>query len=171
MQEINIKENLDFDDFMKANFPQALQPIYKKRVFKLNISFGIIYLLISFYIFYQSYSKDGKIQVIHLSFIVFTLIFFFLAYYLAKRENRLYKEMFDNINELETVYQITPETIRVSNKENSLAYKKSQLKKITNLDKWLVFDFDNEERLSIYKPNINKNDWEFIQKHYSNFIE
>jgi len=170
MQEIIIKENLEFEDFMKANFPQALRPFYKKRIFKLNVSFGIIYLLISSYIFYQGYLKGEKIQLIHLSFIVFTLIFFFLAYYLAKRENRLYREMFDNIGELETHYQITPDTIRVSNKEHSLAYKKDQLKKITDLDKWLVFDFDNEERLSIYKPNINKNDWEFIQKHYSKFI-
>jgi len=170
MKEIFIKENLDFEDFMKANFPQALEPFYKKRVFKINLVFGIVYFLISLYIFYQSYSKDGKIQVIHISFIVFTLIFFFLAYYLAQRENKLYRKMFEDINHLNTQYNFTPDTIRVTNNQNSLSYSKKQLQKITDLDKWLVFDFNNDERLTIYKPNITDTDFNFIHQHYLNFF-
>ncbi len=170
MKEIIIKENLDYEDFMKANFPQALQAFYKKRVFKINVVFGLVYLMISLYIFYQSFSKNGKIQVIHFSFVVFTLIFFFLAYYLAKRENKLYRKMFEDIKDLNTEYIITPDSLKVTNKINSLSYSKNQLKEILDLNKWVVFNFDNEERLSLYKPNLTEKDWDFIRKHYSEFI-
>jgi Ca2+/Na+ antiporter len=171
MQEIIIKENLDYNDFMKANFPQALQPFYKKRVFKINVAFGLVYLFISLYIFYQSFIKDGKIQVIHYSFVVFTLVFFLLAYYLAKREVKLYRKMFKDISQLETQYIITPDSIKVTNKNNSLAYTKKQLHEITELDKWLVFDFKNGERLSIYKPNITQKNRQFIEEYYSGYIK
>ncbi len=170
MNEIRIKENLDFQDFMEANFPQALQAFYKKRVFKINVIFGLVYFMISLYIFYQSYSKEGKIQVIHYSFVVFTLIFFFLAYYLAKREIKVYRKMFEDIRQLGTEYSITPSEIRASNQEHSLAYKKKDLKEIKELDKWLVFDFKNGERLTLYKPNVSEKDWEFIRQNYSQYF-
>ncbi len=170
MKEIKIIENLDYEDFMKANFPQALAPFYKKRVFKINVIFGLVYFLISLYIFYQSYTKNGKIEVIHYSFIFFTLIFFFLAYYLAKREEKLYKKMFHDIRQLGTEYIFTPDEIRVINPENSLRYKKNMLDTVTELDKWLVFDFNNGERISVYKPNIQPQQMEFIKEKYSQYF-
>ncbi len=171
MQEIKIKEKLDYEDFMKANFPQALQAFYKKRVFKINVAFGIVYFFISLYIFYQSFLKEGKIQAVHYSFLLFTLLFFFLAYYLAKRETKLYKKMFSDIQNLETEYVFTPQKIRVSNKNTTFSYDKKDLQNITVLDKWLVFDFENGERISLYKPNISPEAENFLRTHFQEFMK
>ncbi len=167
---IKINENIDFQDFMEANFPQALRPFYQKRIFIINFIFGIVYLMIAGYVFYQSYKTNGKIETIHISFLVFGFIFFAMAYFLSKREIKVYRRFINQMNDLKTVYTIDENGIQVVNKENQLTYPKKEIKNIEELPKWLVFYFKNNEKITIYKPNASKEQLDYIHKIFSSFF-
>ena len=153
---IQIKEHLDHHDFLEANFPHALKPFYKKRLFIVNIAFAVLYLSASIYIFIASYKNHVKLGTGHFMYLFFGLLFGLLSYYLIRREKRIYNKLVDDINDLETVYTIEKDSIKVDNKKAHLSYKHQDLQQFTELDKWLVFEFNNAERIAIYKPNISE---------------
>ena len=167
---IKIKENIDFQDFMEVNFPKVLKPFYTKRIFIINIMFGVLYFIIAGYVFYQTYKNHGKLENVHYSFLIFGLVFFILAYYLSKREIKVYKRFVDKMNDLETTYTIDENGIQVINKENQLSYLKKEIEQIRELPKWLVFYFKNDEKISIYKPNATNEQLAYIHKTYSSLF-
>jgi len=166
---IKIKEKLDLKDFLEANFPEVLQPFYKKRIFIINSLFGLLYLSIAGYIFYQTYKVHGKIETVHISFIVFGFIFFALAYYLSKRELKVYRKFIDQMNDLKTVYTIDENQISVENKNNKFSYRFNEISEFKELPKWLVFEFKNGEKISIYKPNIQAEDYNLLIEKFKKF--
>ena len=150
---IVIKEKLDYQDFMQANFPNALKPFYKKRMFIVNLAFALLYISATIYIFVMSFRNGIKIGWSHFMYLFFGLLFSGLSYYLIRREKKIYHKTLQDINDLQTVYTIDEESIKVDNKKIHLVYKKSDIKDLIDLDKWLVFECKNDERIAIYKPN------------------
>ncbi len=162
MQPIQVKEHLDYHDFLEAGFPQAIKPIYKKRLFIINMAFGILFILASFYLFYETYKNGIKFGSMHYFYLFFAVLFPFLAFYMVRKEQKFYTNLVDRINQLETVYTFTDDTISVINKEQNLVYKTDELKNVTELPKWLIFEFNDDSRLAVYKPNISPQDMDIL---------
>jgi hypothetical protein len=89
------------------------------------------------------------------------LVFSFLSIYISKREKIVYQKLVNDINNLQTTYEFSETGIRVENKVTQLSYHRNEIKTIEELDKWYVFYFKNQEKLTIYKPNLGKNEDEF----------
>ncbi len=158
MKTIIIKEQLNHKDFLENAFPKINKPIYKKRLFIINMAFGILFMLATGYLFYQSLNNHIKFGSMHYFYLVFAILFPFLAFYLVHREKKYYHKLVDQINDLKTVYTITDTYLNVKNKEVDLNYPLKELKRFTDSPKWLIFEFNNDERVVIYKPNIAKED-------------
>ena len=164
MKNIQIKEHLDSKDFLEASFPEVAKPIYKKRLFIINMAFGLLFIVASIYLFYETYKTGIKFGNMHYFYLFFTILFPFLAYYLVRKEKNFYKKLVDQINDLNTIYTFTDNQITIKNKAQNLVYKVNQIKNIDNRPKWLVFEFKNNERLAIYKPNIAPADLKQLQQ-------
>ncbi len=150
---VTIKEKLDFYDFMEANFPQVLKPFYKRRLFIINMAFGLLFLVATVYLYYESYRNHIRFESIHYAYLFFTLLFTFLAFYLLRRERKIYRETVRKINDLNTIYIFDNQYVKVRNKQVDLTYKIKDVKKVIELPKWLLIIFNNDERIHIYKPN------------------
>ena len=164
---IIIKEKLEYKDFMEANFPKVLKPFYTKRIFIMNMAFASLYIAASVYIFYESYKKGFTLELQHYGFAFFALLFIALPFYLHRREKKVYTKLVDDINDLQTTYTINDNEIKVDNKKANLVYKNKNVNNFIVLDKWLVFEMKNEERLAIYKPNIQPEDMTKVLKIYT----
>lgn len=151
---IKVKENIDYQDFMEANFPNVLKPFYTKRMFIINILFAVVYVGIAIYIFSAHFKNGFKLEFQHYTFIFFGLLFTWLAFYVMRREKRIYRKLVKDINALATEYSIDANDIRVHNDKSDLHYKRSDIKEVEELPKWFVFYFKNNDKLSIYKPNL-----------------
>ncbi len=162
MKRIQIEEQLTYRDFMEANFPQVLKPFYKKRLFIVNMAFGILFSIATIYLYIQSFKNGIRFESIHYMYLFFAVLFTFLAFYLVKREHKLYSKIVADINDLHTIYTIDEQSIQVKNKKTELNYPLQNLKNFIELPKWLVFEFEPDERIAIYKPNISKEDLEAI---------
>jgi len=156
MKTIQIKEQLNTHDFLEASFPQAVKPLYKKRLFIINMAFGILFILASIYLFLETFKNGIKLGAMHYFYLFFALLFPFLAFYLIRREKKFYHNLVDQINDLNTVYTFENHKIKVSNKEQNLVYKFDEVDQVQELPKWLIFVFKNGERLAIYKPNATE---------------
>jgi len=166
MNQIQIKENLDYTDFLEANFPQVLAPLYKKRLFIINIAFGLLFTIATIYLYIQSFKNGIRFESVHYMYLFFAVLFTFLAFYLVKREKKMYRKIVDEINGLKTVYIIDDQNIQVQNNQVNLTYHKKDLLQTTDLPKWLVFEFKNGERVVVYKPNISEKDLKVILEIY-----
>ena len=151
---IIIKEKLDTRDFLEANFPHVLEPVYKRRYFLINIAFAVVFVLLSLYLYYISNKNNLKFEAANYAYLFFALLFVFLGFYLIRRERKIYEKVVRQINDLQTIYHIGEKEIKVDNKAVNLRYKTSDIKQIKNLPKWFVIEFDNDERISLYKPNM-----------------
>ena len=149
-----IKEKLDTRDFLEANFPHVYAPIYKKRYFIINMAFGILFALATLYLYFLTFKNHIKFEATHYIYLLFSVLFIFLAFYLVKREKKLYGKAVDQINDLNTVYTIDKHQIKVDNKQVNLRYKTSDIKRIIEWPKWFVIEFNNNERINLYKPNM-----------------
>jgi len=158
MKEIQVKEHLDPYDFLEMSFPQVVKPFYKKRLFIINMAFGVLFILASLYLFYETLKNGIKLGSMHYFYLFFAVLFPFLAFYLVRREKKFYDNLVKQINDLQTVYTLTDNHIKVDNKEQHLTYTIDEIKDITELPKWLIFEFGNDERLAIYKPNVQQED-------------
>jgi len=158
MKKIEIKEHINHQDFLEASFPDVVKPIYKKRLFIINMAFGILFIFATIFLFVQTYKSGLGIETMHYFYLVFALLFPFLAFYLHKREKKFYNKLVDSLNDLETVYTFTDDTVKVKNKQAKLVYKLNEIDNVKELPKWLIFEFKNNERIAIYKPNINRED-------------
>ena len=166
MKTIQIKEHLNHYDFLKASFPQAVKPFYKKRLFIINMAFGLLFILASIYLFFETFKNDVKLGYMHYFYLFFAILFPFLAFYLIRREKKFYHDLVDQINALNTVYTFNNKEIQVNNKEQNLVYDFNEINQVQELPKWLIFKFKNDERLAIYKPNITKNDLEILRQEF-----
>jgi len=160
---IEITEKLDYQDFMEANFPHVLAPFYTKRLFIINIAFAVLFSGASIYIFTQSIKNGVKLSAYHYGYAFFALLFIFLSFYLIKKEKTVYQNLVNDINALETKYLFNDEGIQVSNEKTTLKYHRNEIKSIDELDKWYVFNFKNQEKLTVYKPNLGENEVVFKQ--------
>jgi len=162
--EIIIKEKLNTEDFLEANFPHVLQPFYKRRYFLINMAFAVVSALATVYLYYISKKNHLKFQSVHYSYLFFALLFTLLAFYLIKRERRIYNNVVKQINDLGTTYSLSENNIKVDNEKVHLNYKTSEIKNISDLPKWFVFEFNNGERISLYKPNMTPEQKEMLKK-------
>jgi len=151
---IVIKEKLDTRDFLEANFPHVLEPVYKRRYFLINIAFATVFVLLSLYLYYITAKNNLKFEAANYMYLIFALLFVFLGFYLIRRERKIYERVVRQINDLETVYHIGEKEIKVDNKAVNLRYKTSDIRQIRNLPKWFVIEFNNDERINLYKPNM-----------------
>jgi hypothetical protein len=158
---IKITEQLDYQDFMEVNFPHVLQAFYTKKMVLINIIFALMFLAATIYMFTQSIKNGVEIGGVHYGYVFFTLVFSFLSIYISKREKIVYQKLVNDINNLQTTYEFSETGIRVENKVTQLSYHRNEIKTIEELDKWYVFYFKNQEKLTIYKPNLGKNEDEF----------
>jgi len=156
MKSIQIKEHLNHHDFLEASFPQAVKPLYKKRLFIINMAFGILFIFASVYLFYATIKNGIKLGAMHYFYLFFALLFPFLAFYLVRREKKFYHNLVDQINALNTVYTFENHKIKVTNKEQDLVYNFDEVDHVQELPKWLIIIFKNGERLAIYKPNATE---------------
>ena len=154
MTDIRIKEHLEYEDFLKNAFPDVVKPIYKKRLFIINMAFGVLFILATIYLFTQSIQNGIAFKTMHYFYLFFALLFPFLAFYLMRKEKKFYYDLVDKINALETEYIFSGDTIKVKSKQAELDYKVNEIKQVEDLPKWLIFIFKNDERIAIYKPNI-----------------
>ena len=166
MKNIQIKEHLNYRDFLEVSFPQVVKPIYKKRLFIINMAFGILFILASIYLFTATLNNGIKLGAMHYFYLFFAVLFPFLAFYLVRREKKFYHKLVDQINALNTIYTFENNHIKVSNKEQNLVYSYDEIDHIEELPKWLIFMFKNSDRLAIYKPNISKEDLEVLQHQF-----
>jgi len=151
---IIIKEKLDTHDFLEANFPHVLQPVYKRRYFLINISFAVVFVLLFLYLYYITSKNRIEFEAANYAYLFFAMLFVFLGLYLIRREKKIYEKVVRQINDLETVYHIGEKEIKVDNKAVNLRYKTSDVQQIRNLPKWFVIEFNNDERINLYKPNM-----------------
>jgi hypothetical protein len=158
---IIITEQLDYQDFMEANFPHVLQPFYTRKMVLINIVFALMFLGATIYMFTQSAKNGVEIGGAHYGYVFFTLVFSFLSIYINKREKKVYQELVKDINNLQTTYEFSETGIRVENKATQLNYHRNEIKKIDELDKWYIFNFKNSEKLTVYKPNLGENEDDF----------
>jgi hypothetical protein len=156
-----ITEHLDYQDFMEANFPDVLGPFYTKRIILINIIFALMFIGATIYMFVQSIKNGIKIGGVHYSYIFFSLVFSFLSIYINKREKKVYQELVKDINNLKTTYEFSETGIKVQNKTTQLNYHRNEIKTIDELDKWYIIHFKNNEKLTIYKPNIGNKELDF----------
>ena len=156
--KIVIKEQLNLNDFLKANFPHPLKPFYANRLFIINISFAVLFGISTIYLYFISFQKDIQFEAAHYIYLLMSLVFAFLSFFLVYQEKKKYKNIIEQINGLETNYIITPKNIIVKNKKVHITYNTKDLTKFTDLPKWLVFEFKNGEKVSIYKPNVSTTD-------------
>jgi len=168
---IKVKENIDYQDFMKINFPDVLKPFYTKRMFIINILFAVVYMGIAIYVFSTSFKNGVKFEFQHYTFIFFGLLFTWLAFYVMRREKRIYHKLVNNINDLATEYTFDNNDIRVHNDISNLHYKRSDIKEIKELSKWYIFYFKNDDKLSIYKPNFGDKVQDFKQMYQSLIVD
>ncbi len=166
MKTIEIKEQLNRDDFLESAFPQVVKPIYKKRLFIINMAFGILFVLATIYLFSQSLKNHIKFEGMHYFYLFFAVLFPVLAFYLVHREKKYYYGIIDKINALNTVYIINDNHLKVSNNEVQLTYPFDELKQVTDSPKWLIFEFGKDERVVIYKPNINEEDYKLLKEKF-----
>jgi len=167
--EITINEKLELNDFLEANFPHVLKPFYTRRLFIINMAFGLLFTVATVYLYFQSFKNHIHFEMAHYLYLFFAVLFTFLAVYLLKREKKIYRNLINEINSLNTVYTIADNNIKVKNTKVDLKYDLKDLKNFIELHKWIVFEFNNGERLSIYKPNIAPEDLEkLIRKFKTN---
>lgn len=163
--EITIKEKLELNDFLEANFPHVLKPFYTRRLFIINMAFGLLFTVATAYLYFQSFKNHIHFETAHYLYLFFAVLFTFLAVYLLKREKKIYRKLINDINSLNTVYTINDNNIKVKNAKVDLKYDLKDLKDFIELPKWIVFEFNNGERLSLYKQNIVQEDLaELIRK-------
>lgn len=166
MKPIEITEHLNHQDFLEMAFPQVVKPFYKKRLFIINMAFGILFSLASIYLILESLRNHIKFGNMHYFYVFFAFLFIFLAFYLLHREKKYYQHLVDQINNLNTVYTITDKSVNAKNKDVDLTYPISELTDIQDLPKWLIFEFNETERLVIYKPNIQADDLEVMKQKF-----
>ncbi len=159
--QIEITEKLDYQDFMEVNFPHVLAPFYTKRIVIINIAFAVLFSGASIYIFTQSFNNGIELSAYHYGYAFFALLFIFLSFYLNNKEKHFYQNLVNDINALQTKYVFTDKGIKVSNEKTNLNYHRNEIKNIDNLDNWYVFNFKNQEKLTVYKPNLGENEQEF----------
>ncbi len=166
MKEIVVKEHLDTVDFLKAGFPDVMKPLYKKRLFVINMAFGVLFVLASIYLFFETFKNGIKLGSMHYFYLFFAILFPFLAFYLNRREKKFYYDLVDKINALHTQYIFTNDTIKVKNKQAELVYPNDEIENIEEEPKWLIFEFKNDERIAIYKPNISQEDLQNLRQKF-----
>ncbi len=167
MQPIKVKEKLDYHDFLAAGFPEVVKPLYKKRLFIINMAFGILFILASIYLFFETYKNGVKLGSMHFFYLFFAFLFPFLAVYLVRKEKKFYTNLVDQINQLQTVYTFTDDTISVVNNEQNFSYPVSAIKQVIDMPKWLIFEFNDDTRLAIYKPNIAADDLAVLKEKFN----
>lgn len=160
---IIIRENIDFQDFMEANFPHVLQPFYTKRYFLINAAFALVFIFVVVYLYLIQKDTNSKLQTTIYIYAFFILVFTFLAFYLVKREKKIYQNLVKDINDLQTVYQFGDKQLKVKNKKTDLTYSYSNIREIKDMEKWLIIEFNTDEKVVIYKPNVSENDWQAIK--------
>lgn len=158
MKQIHIKEHLDYNDFLQTAFPDVAKPVYKKRLFIINMAFGILFVFATIYLFTQTIKNGVGFETMHYLYLFFAILFPFLAFYLVWKEKKYYYGLVDKINELHTEYIFTENEIIVKNDQSELRYAYDEIKEVDDLPKWLVFIFDNDERIAVYKPNAKPED-------------
>ncbi|GEM_PF-5367485 len=161
-----LKEKMNYADFMEANFPKVLRPFYKKRIIIVNLSFAVLYLMAAAYLFYTGLSKGIQLKAEHYVFLAFGLLFILLPIYLLRKEKKVYAEVFKQIQDLQTTYEIDNNQIRVKNPETDLTYQRKQIKELVELPKWFVFNFKNGERIAIHKDSFNKTQLDEFRQTY-----
>ncbi len=162
MKEIHVKEHLDHKDFLQVAFPDVEKPIYKKRLFIINMAFGILFVFASIYLFTQSIKNGIAFETMHYFYLFFAILFPFLAFYLVYKEKKYYYGLVDKINASHTEYIFTDNAIKVKSNQAELRYPCNDIKEVDDLPKWLIFIFQNEERIAVYKPNIAAEDLETL---------
>ena len=170
MTDIRIKEHLDYEDFLKNAFPDVVKPIYKKRLFIINMAFGVLFIFATIYLFTQSVKNGIGFETMHYFYLFFALLFPFLAFYLIRKEKKFYYGLVDRINDLETEYIINGNNIKVKSKQAELVYPVHEIKQVEDLPKWLIFKFQNDERIAIYKPNIPAENLKILKEEFQKFI-
>ena len=153
---IVVEEKIGFYDFLEANFPQVLQPFYTRRLFIINMAFAVLFIIATAYLYIASYQNHIRFESIHYMYLFFAVLFTFLAFYLLKREKKIYRKILDQINDLHTVYTIADKHIEVKNTKVHLHYTHNEITEVIDLPHWLVFEFVNGDRISIYKPNLTE---------------
>ncbi len=166
MKTIEIKEQLNPEDFLESAFPQVVKPVYKKRLFIINMAFGILFVLATIYLFLQSLKNHIKFESMHYFYLFFAVLFPVLAFYLVHREKKYYYGIVDKINALNTIYTINDNQIKISNNEMQLSYPLDELRQVTDSPKWLIFEFGENERVVIYKPNIDEGDFKLLKEKF-----
>jgi amino acid permease len=161
---IIVKENIDFQDFMEANFPQVLRPFYTKRYFLINIIFALVFIFIVIYLSLIQAEKHSKLTTTIYIYTFFVFLFTFLAFYLVKRETKIYRNLVNEINDLQTTYYFEDKQLKVKNKKTDLTYSYNDLQKVIEKKKWLILQFKNDEKVVIYKPNLTENDLQNLLK-------
>ena len=170
MQNIRIKEHLDYNDFLKNAFPDVVKPIYKKRLFIINMAFGVLFIFATIYLFTQSIKNGIAFKTMHYFYLFFALLFPFLAFYLIRKEKKFYYGLVDKINDLQTEYIFNADTIKVKSKQAELLYQINEIEQVENLPKWLIFKFKNDERIAIYKPNIPDKELQLLMEKFQKYI-
>jgi len=161
---ITVRENIDFQDFMEANFPQVLQPFYTKRYFIINAAFAIVFVFVVIYLYLIQKGTTSKLQATIYIYTFFIFVFTFLAFYLVKREKKIYQNLVRDINDLQTVYRFEDKQLKVKNKKTELIYPYSAVREVSDTKKWLIINFNKDEKVVIYKPNIPENNVQSIIK-------
>ena len=170
MTDIRIKEHLDYEDFLKNAFPDVVKPIYKKRLFIINMAFGVLFIFATIYLFTQSVKNGIAFKTMHYFYLFFALLFPFLAFYLIRKEKKFYYGLVDKINDLQTEYIFNADTIKVKSKQAELVYQINEIEQVENLPKWLIFKFQNDERIAIYKPNIPAEELNTLKEKFQKFM-
>ena len=171
MTDIRIKEHLDYEDFLKTAFPDVVKPVYKKRLFIINMAFGGLFIFATIYLFSQSIKNGIGFKTMHYFYLFFALLFPFLAFYLIRKEKKFYYNLVDKINDLQTEYIITDNNIKVKSKQAELVYPVNEIKQVEDLPKWLIFIFQNGERIAIYKPNIPAGKLDVLKEKFQIFLD
>ena len=168
MKEIHIKEHLNYEDFLETAFPDVVKPLYKKRLFIINMAFGVLFIFASIYLFSQSIKNHIGFETMHYFYLFFAILFPFLAIYLVRKEKKYYYGLVDKINNTHTEYIFTGKTLKVKNTQAELQYPYKEIKEVDDLPKWLIFIFQNDERIAIYKPNATPEDLKILTERFKN---
>ena len=168
MKEIRIKEHLDHKDFLETAFPDVVKPVYKKRLFIINMTFGLLFIGATVYLFYKSIKNGIEFTSMHYFYLFFALLFPFLAFYLVRKEKKYYYGLVDKINAAHTEYVFTDNAVIVKNEQAELRYPYNEIKEVDDLPKWLIFIFENDERIAIYKPNVAPEDLKILIDKFKN---
>ena len=168
MKEIRVKEHLDYHDFLQTAFPDVVKPVYKKRLFIINMAFGILFIFATIYLFSQTIKNGFGFETMHYFYLFFAILFPFLAFYLIRKEKKYYYGLVDKINDTHTEYIFTDKVIKVKNSQAELQYPYKEIKEVDDLPKWLIFIFQNDERIAIYKPNATPEDLQILTERFKN---